>query len=55
MPTSLKKIMIYIEEDKKIKLSHIADNENRSMSNYINTLIDREIIKYELEHGKIDT
>lgn len=55
MPTDLEKIMIYIETIKKLKLKYLADLDNRSMSNYIVKLIDKDIIRYEIENGVIKT
>lgn len=55
MPTDLEKIMIYIETIKKIKLKYLADLDNRSMSNYIVKLIDKDIVRYEIENGVIKT
>lgn len=55
MPTDLEKIMIYIETIKKLKLKYLADLDNRSMSNYIVKLIDKDIVRYEIENGVIKT
>lgn len=55
MPTDLEKIMIYIETIKKLKLKYLADLDNRSMSNYIVKLIDKDIVQYEIENGVINT
>lgn len=53
MATNKEKIMIYIEKVDKNKLEYLCKNDNRSMSNYINKLIQKDIMKYELENGEI--
>lgn len=53
MPTDKEKIMIYIDKTTKDKLQKISREDGRSMSNYITRLIKKDILKYELEHGKI--
>lgn len=35
------------------KIKKIASDENRSMTNMIELLIKREILRYEQEHGEI--
>lgn len=35
------------------KIKKIADNENRSLTNMIETLVKNEIKRYEEEHGEI--
>ena len=37
----------------KLKLKFLAENDNRSMSNYIVNLLERDVLKYELENGEI--
>lgn len=53
MPTEKEKIVLYIDLKTKIKFQFICKLDMRSMSNYITRMIDREIIKYELENGEI--
>ena len=36
------------------KLRVIADGENRSLNNMVETILMRHIQQYESEHGKID-
>jgi len=36
------------------KIKKIADMENRSMTNMIETLVKQEINRYEQEHGEIE-
>lgn len=53
MPTDKEKIMIYIDKTTKDKSQIISKEDGRSMSNYITRLIEKDILKYELEYGKI--
>lgn len=53
MPTNKEKIMIYLDKKTKTKFQYLCKQEERSMVNYITRLIDKEIIKYEIEHGEI--
>lgn len=52
MPTKLEKIMIYIEPIKKLKLKILADEDGRSMSNFIVKLIDKAIWEYDNQEHK---
>lgn len=36
------------------KIKKIADRENRSLTNMIETLVKNEIKRYETEHGEIE-
>ncbi len=40
--------------DVHAKIRKIAEMENRSMTNMIETVIKREIARYEAEHGEIE-
>ena len=44
-----------IDEDLLYKLSIIAKEEDRTITQEITMLIRKYILKYELEHGQIDT
>lgn len=44
---------IRLEYQTALKLKFIASMDNRSINNYIELLIKKEISKYELENGKI--
>lgn len=35
------------------KLKKIAEHENRSVTNMVDTLVKKEIARYEAEHGEI--
>lgn len=48
-------IQIRTDQDTIIKFQHIADEDNRSMSNLGETLIKKHIAAYEKENGSIDT
>ncbi len=37
-----------------VKIKKISERENRSMSNMIETLLKKEIQRYEEEHGEIE-
>lgn len=50
MPTKLEKIMIYIDPIKKMKIKLLAEEDGRSLSNYIVKLIDEAIYKSNQEH-----
>ncbi|MBO5577467.1 MAG: hypothetical protein J5956_14395 [Ruminococcus sp.] len=43
-----------LELEDHAKIRKIADNENRSMTNMIETLIKQEIKRYESENGEIE-
>lgn len=47
------KTVIRLEKQTAQKLKYIADKDNRSLNNYIEMLIKREIQKYELNNGSI--
>ncbi|MCH5186737.1 MAG: hypothetical protein J1F64_11540 [Oscillospiraceae bacterium] len=36
------------------KIKKIAEEENRSLTNMVETLVKREIRRYEKEHGEIE-
>lgn len=55
MPSDKKRITVYPDDITHKKISKLAEMENRSLSNYIQMLIKKDILKYEIEHGKIDT
>ncbi len=48
-------IQIRTDQDTIIKFQHIADEDNRSMSNLGETLIKKYISNYEKENGNIET
>lgn len=42
-----------LNPDKNVKIKKIAENENRSMANMIETLVKQKIHQYEKENGEI--
>lgn len=52
MPTSLAKIMIYAPPDLKEAIEYLAKKENRSLSNYIVTTLQR-VVEEEIANGTI--
>lgn len=42
-----------LNPDENVKIKKIAENENRSMANMIETLVKQKIHQYEKENGKI--
>lgn len=55
MPSKKPVIAIRTDENTVQKFQFICDAENRSMSNYGEVLVKKEIAAYEAEHGKIKT
>lgn len=53
MPSEKKRITVYPDEITHEKITKLAEMENRSLSNYVQMLIKKDILKYELEHGEI--
>ncbi|MCM1269493.1 MAG: hypothetical protein NC247_02550 [Ruminococcus flavefaciens] len=42
-----------LNPDENVKIKKIAENENRSMTNMIETLVKQKIHQYEKENGEI--
>lgn len=42
-----------LNPDENVKIKKIAENENRSTANMIETLVKQKINQYEKENGKI--
>ncbi len=42
-----------LNPDENVKIKKIAENENRSMANMIETLVKQKIHQYEKENGEI--
>lgn len=55
MPSEKKRITVYPDEIVHKKITILAEKDGRSLSNYVQMLILKDILKYELEHGEIDT
>ena len=55
MPSKKPFIQIRTDEETIKKFQHIAEKDNRSMSNLGETLIKKCISTYEKENGSIDT
>lgn len=53
MPSKKPVIAIRTDDNTMKKFQMICENENRSMSNYGETLIKQTIKAYEAEHGPI--
>lgn len=54
MSTKKPQLKTYIEEIEYLKFKQIAENENRSISNLLQTLVFNKITEYEKEHGTIN-
>lgn len=54
MPSDKKRITVYPDEKVHKKITYLANKDGRSLSNYVQMLILKDILKYELEHGEID-
>lgn len=53
MPSNKPQLKTYVDTPTYEKFKIIANNENRSASNYLELLVLREIENYELKHGTI--
>lgn len=53
MPTNKPQLKTYVDTTTYEKFKIIADKENRSISNFLELLILKEIERYENEHGNI--
>lgn len=53
MPSTKPQIKAITDEKTYIKIKYVAENENRSVSNLIETLVKEKIKSYESEHGEI--
>ena len=51
MPSNKPRVTVYTDEKTYAKLG--AEQDGRSISNYTEMLIRKNIMKYELEHGEI--
>ncbi len=54
MPIVKTQFTLRLDPVNHAKIKKLADKENRSMTNMIETLIIREIKQYEKENGSID-
>lgn len=54
MPSNKPCIMIRTDKTTATKAAYIASKENRSLSNYGETMIKKAIENYEAQHGPID-
>lgn len=55
MASNRRMFTLRIEEDLYKKVQLIAFLQNRSMSNYIEYLLQTEVTEYEKAHGSLDT
>ena len=53
MPSNKPRVTVYTDEKTYAKLGALAEQDGRSISNYTEMLIRKNIMKYELEHGEI--
>lgn len=53
MPSKKPQIKAVIDQEEYEKFRQIAENENRSISNLLQTLVKDKISAYESEHGTI--
>lgn len=53
MSTDKERIMTYVTKEDKEKITKIAKQNSRSVSNCLNLLIKQAIKNYEKEHGEI--
>lgn len=53
MPSTKKRITLYCTDKLQAKAEYLAKEEGRSLSNYTQRLLEKEIKKYELENGEI--
>lgn len=55
MSTTKPQLKTYVNATTYTKFKEIAKLENRSASNFLEYIIEREIKVYEAEHGEIQT
>ena len=53
MPSTKRIFTLRLEDDDYDKMKVIAARDTRSMANYIEKLVKKEIAEYEAEHGPI--
>lgn len=53
MATTKQQLKAYVNNANYEKFKAIARNDKRSASNYLELLIEREIERYEAEHGTV--
>ena len=53
MPSTKPQVKAIVEQHEYEKFKYIAEQENRSVSNLIQTLVKEKIQNYEKEHGTI--
>ena len=53
MPSTKPQVKAIVEQIEYEKFKYIADKENRSVSNLIQTMVKDKIKNYETEHGEI--
>ena len=54
MPVLKKPFTLRLQLEEHAKITKIAQNENRSVNNMIETIIKQKIKEYEQEHGEIE-
>lgn len=55
MPSNKPRVTVYTNETLYKKIEFIASADNRSISNYVENLMRKDITKYEIEYGEIKT
>ena len=53
MPSNKRVFTLRLSDDDYGKMRYVAENNNRSMANYIEWLCKNDIAAYEKEHGEI--
>lgn len=54
MPSKLKQTILRLNEEQRIKMKYISEQNYRSLNDEFKLMIDKHIADYESQHGKIE-